>query len=36
MDELLDGDELTDGRVDDQQHQSQGITSESHGMVTFT
>ena len=33
MGELLDGDELTDGRVDDQQHQSRGITSESHGMA---
>ena len=33
MDELLDGDELTDGRVHDQQHHSRGITSESHGMA---
>ena len=33
MDELLDEDELTDGRLDDQQHQSRGITSESHGMA---
>ena len=33
MDELLDEDELTDGRLDDQQHQSRGTTSESHGMA---
>ena len=33
MDELLDEDELTDGRLDDQQHQSRGITSVSHGMA---
>ena len=33
MDELLDGEEFSDGRVDGQQHQSRGITSESHGMA---